>query len=592
MFRAQERPHGGTSGMRISAARVFRAVVLALVAAVVVISIRNRLPHDDDAPLFDNLHDEPAHPADRARRNKVVDAEPQDRSLVHYPDAPIPPGWAERDWTGLPLSEAASASEQRKTDASVTKYAFNAYKSAMIPLRREHDFRSPECKAQQYPGHLPAASVIICFVDEMWSSLFRTVWSVLDRTPKSLLKEIILVNDASEVDWLTSDLDEYMRHMPSIVRVIPSPRRLGLIRARAFGADHATGDVLVFLDSHCEASAGWMEPMLARIAADRRTVVCPLITSINDRTMEMYGGGTGAAGGFHWTLDFTWVYTMPRRSKNLWEPFESATMAGGLFAIDRSYWLEIGKYDMEMAGWGGENLELSFRIWQCGGRMETTPCSQVGHIFRSSHPYHVPEGFSESFVRNSARLAEVWLDEYKEVYYFVRPEARKINIGDISDRLELKKRLKCKPFKWFLDYHFPNKMLFGPQYLKKWGQLRNLGLNQCVDSLGHQNAGQTIGLYGCHPPTLASMNQNFVLDNENRIRIIWDQCWQASGNDGQSVVLGSCENSKTTWTYSEQEKTLSTGQGLCLAPRGSDLAVKRCTGAADQQWSFSMQLNV
>lgn len=100
-----------------------------------------------------------------------------------------------------------------------------------------------------------------------------------------------------------------MAGMPSIVRVIPSPRRLGLIRARAFGAEHATGDVLVFLDSHCEATTGWLEPMLERIHADRTTVVCPMIDSINDHTMDFHGGGGGsAAGSFHWTLDFTWIY--------------------------------------------------------------------------------------------------------------------------------------------------------------------------------------------------------------------------------------------------------------------------------------------
>ena len=53
---------------------------------------------------------------------------------------------------------------------------------------------------------------------------------------------------------------------------------------------------------------------------------------------------------------------MDRRGGDRSKPLHTPAMAGGLFSIDRDYFYEVGSYDEGMDIWGGENLEMSFRV--------------------------------------------------------------------------------------------------------------------------------------------------------------------------------------------------------------------------------------
>lgn len=126
-------------------------------------------------------------------------------------------------------------------DQLLLEHNYNLLASDMISLHRSlPDARSHECKRLSYPTKLPHTSVIIIFHNEGWSTLLRTVWSIINRSPKELIKEIVLVDDFSTLTFLKRPLEEYVQLLPVKAKVIRTTSRVGLIRARLFGAKQAT----------------------------------------------------------------------------------------------------------------------------------------------------------------------------------------------------------------------------------------------------------------------------------------------------------------------------------------------------------------
>uniref|UniRef100_A0A8C6L5C6 Polypeptide N-acetylgalactosaminyltransferase n=1 Tax=Nothobranchius furzeri TaxID=105023 RepID=A0A8C6L5C6_NOTFU len=438
---------------------------------------------------------------------------------------------------------------------------FNQVESDKLRMDRAvPDTRHDHCKHKQWQSDLPASSIIITFHNEARSALLRTVVSVLKKSPGHLVKEIILVDDYSD-----NPEDGALLGKIEKVRVLRNDRREGLMRSRVRGADAATAPVLTFLDSHCECNDHWLEPLLERVAEDKTRVVSPIIDVINMDNFQYVGASADLKGGFDWNLVFKWDYMTleQRRARqgNPIAPIKTPMIAGGLFVMDKEYFEQLGKYDMMMDVWGGENLEISFRVWQCGGSLEIIPCSRVGHVFRKQHPYTFPGGSGTVFARNTRRAAEVWMDEFKNFYYAAVPSARNVPYGKVPDHQDI-----------------------------AFGALQQGG--NCLDTLGHFADG-VVGVYECHN---AGGNQEWALTKDKSVKHM-DLCLTVvDKTPGSFIKLQGCRenDSRQKWEQIESNsKLLHVSSNLCLDSRSArmgGLTVEVCSPSLSQQWKFTLNL--
>uniref|UniRef100_A0A914KX85 Glycosyltransferase 2-like domain-containing protein n=1 Tax=Meloidogyne incognita TaxID=6306 RepID=A0A914KX85_MELIC len=358
-------------------------------------------------------------------------------------------------------------SEERELyDKGIHRHYFNAWVSDKIGPEREIEIQAHEkCSEIDYSHVNLKTSIVIVYHNEAFSVLVRMINGLFRYTPSKLLKEIILYDDASEShSSIETQLKEYSKlkggNWGELVKFFKTEERQGLIRAKVFASREASGDVIVFLDSHCEVTPRWLEPLLSTIQENKKRIVLPVVDLINANLFG-YEKAMVAKGTFDWGLHYRWDYfdwSYFNNEENNIKPYKTPTMSGGLLAISTEYFREIGEYDVGMEIWGGENIELSLRVWLCGGEVLVAPCSRVGHVFRTRRPYKGKRGLDTSLY-NALRTAKVWLGEYYEKQFLpARPSAKRIDPGDLTERFKLKEKLQCKPFDWFIENIEPDLM--------------------------------------------------------------------------------------------------------------------------------------
>jgi polypeptide N-acetylgalactosaminyltransferase len=494
-------------------------------------------------------------------------------------------------------------------------YDFDEDASQVVGMvRKVPDIRHDLCRQQTKASlaSLPKTSIIMCFVDEEYYALTRSIISVLSKSPTELVGEIILLDDGSTSPDMLAPLEEFVAQIPN-VRIVRTHARIGLIKARALGVSSALYEVVTFLDSHIEVVEGWLEPLMERLAVESEIIVTPQIVVINQdnlRFQQSVSYQSIAYGQLNWDLVFHWAYTntQPPPGKKRTSPIDpvsSPTMAGGLFSVRKSFFQRVGGYDEKMRGWGGENIEMSIRMWACGHRIELIPCSVVGHIFRQKNPTRFPgTDVTSVLFFNRKRVVETWMDSpYKEIFYATTPKLIHLDVGDLSDRLKMRKRLHCKDFSWYLRHLLPN--LFPPTPTNLIDKMRmrikkqNGGAGRCMNM---PNVAAEASIVPCKLKLTTQCNDissSFYYTSTKQLRgTDWPRIgWCLTSSEG-NIVMDTCETrndmeekvNEQQWDMLKEDggaKIKNVAAGLCLAVESDDINsnlpprwnLKQCAGA-------------
>ncbi len=222
-------------------------------------------------------------------------------------------------------------------------------------------------------SHPQVSIVIPSFNEGAW--LERTVRGCLEKTNYPDF-EIIVVGDGC-TDGSVEALES--KKFPN-VKIIDLKQSQGAIVARNKGVDRATGEVLVFIDSHQEpVTENWLEVLVRLLQKPNCGAATINIASIGevDRLGFLYTLK-------NWTLEPTWKRPNKAASEVL-----APAIPGGCFAITKKLFLETSGFNAHLKKWGREDFEYSLRLWRLGYDLWFSSEAIMGHAFDHNRAFEI-----------------------------------------------------------------------------------------------------------------------------------------------------------------------------------------------------------
>lgn len=203
--------------------------------------------------------------------------------------------------------------------------------------------------------------------------------------------EIIVVLDGS-TDGSAEFLARWARDHPrSALRVIEQPNQ-GQSAARSRGVAEAAAPLLLFLDDDVVPEPGCLAAHLVRHQQSRQPVAVLGEAQMAMAKQESY---------YDMLTRMWWEDAHAQRSRR--HPHSSyRDFCAGHVSVPREVFLEVGGFDADFRGYGGEDYELGYRLLQAGVRFDPAPEAKAIHHHRGSSRQVLRNLMEEG--RNDVRL--------------------------------------------------------------------------------------------------------------------------------------------------------------------------------------------
>jgi len=249
-------------------------------------------------------------------------------------------------------------------------------------------------------------------------SLLRTLDALERQTVPGDRFEVIVVDDGSD-DPHRARVQEFAQRL-GFTRV--EKNQGGLASARNAGAERARGDVLYFLDDDVEPAPDAVEQHLSSHGTAKEPLAAVGALPYPESTRWTC---------FLWYLERSGHYDLYKDPSKYPEGRPPLPPLNGNSSITREAFFRVGRYDEGFRQYGGEDLELGYRLAKAGVRFVYNPRAVGYHHHLKDFPQ-----FCTDMERAGESLIRIY-DKYPEI-----KQAKKIDVlEDPFSALPAKKKL-------------------------------------------------------------------------------------------------------------------------------------------------------